>query len=133
MGSLVFVLFNSGNGHFAVRNWLEYGTKNPVAVAIADLNGDGRQDLATVSVRPPGFPLSVLLNRPGICNVQYVTEIPLALARNWIARGSCRVGRVRWVHYAYVKRGRVISQRPRFGAVRARGSKVDLVVSLGRR
>ena len=43
VGSLVFVLFNSGNGHFAVRNWLEYGTKNPVAVAIADLNGDGRR------------------------------------------------------------------------------------------
>jgi hypothetical protein len=132
-GSLVFVLFNNGNGHFAVRNWLEYGTKNPVAVAIADLNGDGRQDIATVSVRPPSYPVSVLLNRPGICNVQYVTEVPLALARAWIARGGCRVGRVRWVHYAYLKWGRVISQRPAFGAVRPRGSKVDLVVSKGSR
>jgi hypothetical protein len=133
VGSLVFVLFNGGKGGFPVHNWLEYGTKNPVAVVIADLNRDGRQDLATVSVRPPGYPVSVLLNRPGLCNVQYVLQVPLWLAKTWLVRGGCRVGRVRRVFDAYVRRRRVISQRPRFGAVRAGGTKVELVLSLGRK
>jgi hypothetical protein len=133
VGSLVFVLFNGGKGGFPVHNWLEYGTKNPAAVVIADLNRDGRQDLATVSIRPPGFPISVLLNRPGLCNVQYVLKIPLWLAKKWLVRGGCRVGRVRRVFEAYVKKGRVISQSPDFGTVRSRGRKVTLVISRGRK
>jgi hypothetical protein len=132
-GSLVEVDFNSGEGHFGIRNWLEYGTKNPVAVAIADLNGDGRQDLATASVFPRRSAVSVLINKPGLCNVQYVTDIPLGLAKAWLTRGGCRVGKVRRVYLRFAKPNRVISQKPKFGAVLPRGGKVNLVISLGRK
>jgi hypothetical protein len=132
-GSLVEVDFNSGNGHFGIRNWLEYGTKNPVAVAIADLNGDGRQDLATASVFPRRSAVSVLINKPGLCNVQYVTDTPLWLAKAWLTRGGCRVGKVRRTYSSRVGRNRVISQMPAFGTALLRGRKVDLVVSRGPR
>jgi beta-lactam-binding protein with PASTA domain len=53
-----------------------------------------------------------------------------AAGKRKLARVNCRVGKVRRVH-SKIKAGRVISQKPRFGAVRPAGAKVDLVVSRG--
>ena len=50
-----------------------------------------------------------------------------------IARANCRVGKIRRAYSKTVRKGRVISQKPGFGAVLPGGGKVDLVVSRGRR
>jgi beta-lactam-binding protein with PASTA domain len=63
------------------------------------------------------------------CVVPRVIGMTLARARSRIRARHCRVGRVRRVHSTRV--GRVIKQTPRPGTVRARGTKVNLVV--GRR
>ena len=75
--------------------------------------------------------MSVLLNKPGLCNVQDVFQKNLVGARATIAHGGCRLGRVTWGH-STVKRGLVMAERPRFGAVLRRGANVDIVLSLGR-
>ena len=63
------------------------------------------------------------------CKVPRVVGLRLATARSRIRRANCRVGRVRRARSRRV--GRVLSQSPRAGAVRPRGTKVKLVV--GRR
>jgi hypothetical protein len=47
-------------------------------VRIADMNGDGRLDLATAGNR--GKSVSIRLNRPGLCNVQDAVGLTLASA-----------------------------------------------------
>jgi beta-lactam-binding protein with PASTA domain len=96
-------------------------------VRIADMNGDGRLDLATAGNR--GKSVSIRLNRPGLCNVQDAVGLTLAGAERAIARGGCRVGAVRSASAKRVKPGAVISESPGFGAVRPGGARVDLVVS----
>jgi hypothetical protein len=128
-GGIVSVLANQGRGSFGAR--LDYRVgRNPQEVAIGDLNGDGKADLTTAS-RGAGS-VSVLLNRPGLCTVQDVKRQRLPTAKRTLARANCRVGKIRRA-YSSIKRGRAISQKPRFGAVLPGGSKVDLVVSRGRR
>jgi hypothetical protein len=128
-GRTVSVLANRGDGSFQVK--LDYATGAfPVSVAIGDLNGDGKRDMATAN--SSANTVSVLLNRPGVCTVQRVGGQALSTAKRTIARANCRVGKIRRV-YSRVKRGHVISQKPEFGAVLPGGSKVDLVVSRGRR
>jgi beta-lactam-binding protein with PASTA domain len=61
--------------------------------------------------------------------VPRVIGLRLPTARTRIRRANCRVGRVRRARSRRV--GRVISQRPRPGTIRARGFRVTLVV--GRR
>ena len=63
------------------------------------------------------------------CNVPRVIGLRLATARKRIGRAHCRVGRVRRARSRRV--GRVLSQSPKAGSVRPRGTKVKLVV--GRR
>jgi beta-lactam-binding protein with PASTA domain len=103
----------------------------PNSVAIADLNGDRKRDLATAI--PGANSVSVLLNRPGLCTVQDVWRQTVSAAKRTIARANCRVGKIRRAYLKTVKTGRVISQKPRFGAVLRGGGKVNLVVSRGRR
>ena len=66
---------------------------------------------------------------PVRCRVPRVVGLRLATARTRIRRANCRVGRVRRARSRRV--GRVLSQSPRAGLTRARGTRVNLVV--GRR
>jgi hypothetical protein len=127
--SAVSVLANKGDGSFEAK--IDHRTgRFPQQVAIGDLNGDGRSDLATANLAVAS--VSVLLNRPGLCTVQNVRQTPLPAAKRTIARANCRIGRIRRAYSSVVRRDRVISQKPRFGAVLRGGRKIDLVVSRGR-
>lgn len=125
--SRVSVFLNRGDGLFRPR--VDYPTCGIAAIDVADLSGDARPDVMTSG--PSNA--SVLLNRPGLCNVQDVTyDFTLAAARQRLAAGGCRLGRVSYVREKYWK-GVVISQQPDFGAVRPKGARVRLVVNLGPR
>jgi FG-GAP-like repeat len=127
----VGVLQNRGHGRFS--SLLQYRTLGgPVSLAVADLNGDRTKDVLTLSNATDGGGnrVSVLLNKPGLCDVQDVFQKTLAVARAMLARGGCRLGRAAW-GYSTVKRGRVMRQQPRFGTVLRRGSAVDVILSLG--
>ena len=65
------------------------------------------------------------------CVVPKVIGMRLAVARKRIGRANCRVGTVRRARAKPKKAGKVLSQNPRAGSVRTRGTKVKLVV--GRR
>jgi Fe-S cluster biogenesis protein NfuA len=67
------------------------------------------------------------------CVVPNVKRKPLATAKRRIVAAHCRTGKVRKVHSKTVRKGRVISQRPRAEKKLVRGSKVNLVVSRGKR
>jgi hypothetical protein len=69
----------------------------------------------------------------GFCRVPKLRGKALLGARKAIARANCRLAKVRRRYSTTVKRGRVISQKPKPGAVLPNGGKVDLVVSLGRK
>src|SRR5207249_3080822 len=98
-----------------------------------DLNGDRRLDLAVpmINSRNNSSSLSLLMNTPGLCNVQNVVGLTLPAAKRTLARINCRVGKVGHAYSKRVKRGRVISQKPWFGAVLPRGSMVNLLISRG--
>jgi hypothetical protein len=122
----ISVLVNRGDGSFQAK--VEYpGVGGPLASA--DLNGDDKPDLVTTGKSS----LHALINTPGLCNVQGVVGMTPAAAKRELARVNCRVGRVRRLYSKRVKKGRVISQKPQFGAVLPGGGRVNLVVSLGRR
>jgi hypothetical protein len=131
----ISVLVGRGDGRFRAR--FDYGTPawtlspGPRAVAVGDLNGDRRPDLVFATY--PGAWVSVLLNALGRCGVPNVRGATLEAAKRAIARGGCRVGRIRSSYSNSVKRGRVISQRPLAGVLLPRGGKVNLIVSRGRR
>ena len=67
------------------------------------------------------------------CKVPSVRGNKLAVAAKAIAKAHCRVGKVRRKASLKVKRGRVISQTPRARKRLPSRSKVNLVVSRGRR
>jgi uncharacterized delta-60 repeat protein len=67
------------------------------------------------------------------CIVPAVRGQKLAAARTRLVRANCRLGKVKRSYSATVRRGRVISQRPRIGSRLAELAKVNLVVSRGRR
>ena len=133
----VSVFVNRGHGRFESK--LDFGSDTAAswgmhAVGVADLNRDRKPDIALVV----GYrTLAVLLNRPGLCSVQPVQEQLLSLARRTLARVNCgvnvRVGHSRFFSKYYPTQTRVIRQRPRAGSVLSAGSKVNLLVSLGRK
>ncbi|HMI98336.1 MAG TPA: FG-GAP-like repeat-containing protein [Gaiellaceae bacterium] len=126
----VAVLLNKGDGSFQAK--LEYATgRSPVSVAIGDLNADGKPDLATAN--EVANTVSVLLNTPGLCSVQDVKRQKLAAAKRTIMRANCRVGKILRASSNTVKRGRVISEKPKPGTVLPGDGRVTLVVSSGRR
>jgi hypothetical protein len=128
----ISVLPNRGDGRFLPR--LDYRALkggHQVSVAVADLGGDGRRDI--VAADEAANSAYVFLNKPGLCNVQYLRGLRLAAARRELGRANCRVGKVRGAQVKGWGKGRVIWQKPVFGAVRRGGAKVNLVVSKGRR
>jgi len=58
----VAILLNTGNGSFGAINWLPAG-KTPQNLAVADLNGDGRVDLAVANNMSDD--ISLLFNQGG--------------------------------------------------------------------
>jgi hypothetical protein len=133
----VSVLLNSGDGRFQVKldyrvqAKLKHESAGGESVAIGDLNGDGKVDLATLN--GDDDTVSVLINTSGLCNVQDVRRMTLAVATRTLARVNCHVGEVGSDYSKAFKRGLVMWQKPTPGAVRQNGGKVDLVVSLGRK
>jgi len=135
---IVSVLANRGDGSFQAR--LDYRNRNgrrreqgsSWSVAIGDLNSDRKPDLATANYLEDGA-VAVFLNTPGLCTVQDVRGQTLSAAKRTIARANCRVGKIRRAYARYIKRGRVISEKPKPGTVLPNRGKVTLVVSLGRR
>jgi Tol biopolymer transport system component len=65
------------------------------------------------------------------CRVPRVIGMWLAVARGKIANANCNTGRVRRARSAKKRVGKVLSQSPKAGSVRPRGTKVNLLV--GRR
>jgi hypothetical protein len=119
----VSVLLNKGAGVF--RRQLDYGT---VPYPVSDLNGDRRQDLVVAD----SLAVSVIRNKPGLCDVQDLRRETLEAAKRTLARVNCRVGKVSLAYSRTIK-GLVIGQKPKLGAVLPRGSRVDLVISRGGR
>ena len=129
-GRSLAVMLNRGDATFQAPLW--YGFADTLAAG--DFNGDGRLDLAGawVNDRNGDWNETVHRNRPGLCNVQDTRGKTLAVATDLLGRASCSVGQVRRARSHTVRRGRVVSQSPRFPAVLAGGGKVSLVLSLGR-
>jgi beta-lactam-binding protein with PASTA domain len=105
--------------------------------ALGDLNGDGLPDLATTdrANASAGFEgaVWVLLNSTGRCAVPNLRGKTLVGAKRTLVGAHCRLGQVGRGFSKVLKRGRVISQKPRWGAVLPKVGKVNLVVSRGRR
>jgi hypothetical protein len=76
---------------------------------------------------------AVLTPAAAPCVVPNVKGKPLATAKRRIGTAHCRTGSVTRVRSRTVAKGRVISQSPKAGRKLARGSKVNLVVSSGKR
>jgi FG-GAP repeat len=97
----VAALVASAGPSFAVSRHYATG-RAPNSVAIGDLNGDGRLDLATAS--GGAKTVSVLLNTPGLCTVQYVQGKTLQTAKQRIARANCGLGTIDRAYSNVVKR-----------------------------
>jgi len=126
----ITVRLNGGDGTFRAR-W-DYSVGSPTSIAAGDLNVDGRPDLVTTNDLIPGS-VTVLRNAFGLCKVPAVRGKRLLAAEQLIALANCSDGKIRRAYSKTVKRGRVISEKPRPETVRPKSSKVDLVVSLGPR
>jgi hypothetical protein len=75
---------------------------------------------------------SPLSHTTSLCVVPNVEGKTLLAAKRSIARTRCRVGKIRRAYSKIVKRGRVISEKPKSGTRLPRRGKVNLVVSRGR-
>jgi beta-lactam-binding protein with PASTA domain len=84
---------------------------------------------------PPGVfgGAASITNAPEVCTVPRLRGRTLPAAKRTIALANCRVGTIRRAYSKAVKRGRVISQKPRPSTVLPNRGKVNLVLSRGRR
>jgi hypothetical protein len=122
-----------GDGTFRAARQLDwlYGQGG----AVADFNLDGRPDLAFVDLQYPEA--NVYLNWTGLrappCVVLDFTDERLSTGKRYVKLGGCRLGRVLHRYSSSVRENRVIAPRPRIGSVLPSRSRVDIVVSRGRR
>ncbi len=131
-GGALAVMLNRGDASFEGPLW--FGLADTFAAG--DFDGDGRLDLAGawVTHRNGAWHVTAHRNRPGLCSVQDVRGKTLRVAADLLMRADCTVGKVRRARSRRVRRGRVVSQSPRFpGRVLPAGGQVSLVLSLGRR
>ena len=132
-GDTVSVLLNKGDGTFQRR--LDYPTGRhvsyPTSVAIGDLNGDGKPDLAAANFGSNTVAV-MLANTASVCTVPNVVGKTLATARQTITRALCHVGRIRNYHWN-APRGIVVAETPGARTVLPKGSRIDLVISRGRK
>ena len=106
--AMVSLFPNDRSGELRDERRIDYlvgGQEDADAVAVGDLDGDGRPDLVTANFG--SHKLSVFLNRPGRCTVQDVSGstqhvvgrlsqgLTPAGATHALARGNCRVGPIR--------------------------------------
>ena len=68
-----------------------------------------------------------------VCRVPRLVGKKLVVARRLLARAHCRAGSVRRAYSRRFGKGRVIAQTPRAGAKRPQGTRVNLLLSRGRR
>ena len=133
--AVVSVLGNRGDGTLEAGREYRSSPPSPYSrgalIGIADVSSDGRSDIVTANEITNS--VSVLLNRPGLCTVQDVRGLTLSVARLKLSRANCRAGSVRHARSKSVRRGRVVSQRPVFGSVLPKGTRVTLVISRGAR
>jgi len=73
-----------------------------------------------------------ITNAQNVCTVPKVRRKTLPAAKRTIARANCLLGKTSGAYSKTVRRGRVLSTRPRPGT-ELYGAKVNLVVSRGRR
>jgi beta-lactam-binding protein with PASTA domain len=67
------------------------------------------------------------------CVVPNLKGQTVRIARELLAANRCRLGRVTRAYSRRAKRGRIVTQSRRFGIRLARETKVNVVVSRGRR
>jgi hypothetical protein len=102
---------------------LDAGSTLRVVVTASNVAGNvSATSAATAVVHAP----------PVRCVVPRLKGRTVAKARTLLRRAHCALGRVSHAH-SRVRRGLIVSQRPRAGASRPRGTKVSAVVSLGHR
>ncbi len=156
-GSPTVSIRNPPNGTLITSNndlvRVQGSVSDAIGVASLNVNGQG------VIVRPGGiFGVTVTLH-PGIntitataaniagntsstsvttiyhlppCKVPKLHGKTLRTARGMLIRAGCTAGKVKRVHSRTVRKGRIISSRPRAGSTRRRGTKINLVLSRGK-
>jgi hypothetical protein len=111
---------------------------NPVLTASATGTDGGSQTEtvaaavpAAVPPPPPSPPPVAPLSPRAVCVVPLLRGKTVRAARVALARHHCALGSKRWAHSRKLRRGRVLSQRPRRGTHRPRGAKVNVTLSSG--
>jgi Tol biopolymer transport system component len=100
------------------------------AASLYLVNTDG-SNLREITTSPAATPPPAAPTRR--CVVPKLAGKTLAAARTALRRANCKTGKVTRVKSQKVRRGRVISSRPKAGTTRPDGAAVALVVSRGRR
>ena len=77
--------------------------------------------------------INLVVSRGKTCGVPSVVGKRLGVAKSWIKRGHCRTGKVRYAYSPKRKKDVVISQSRRPGTVLRVDSRINLVVSRGRK
>jgi Glucodextranase, domain B/PASTA domain len=94
--------------------------KNVIVATVRNYAGNSSQTALTLTYKPPP------------CTVPKLRGKTLKTARRMLRQHHCALGRVRRVRTTHVRRGRIVSSKPRAGSKHKLGTKVGLVISRGR-